>query len=346
MGLDLVTASRNIGADLKRNNITLPPNYSYENALRSAFLKLSQIKNNKGQYALSHCSENSIQAALLAMVLQGLNPGKDQCHFVMFGTNLTLIRGYLGSIMVAKSVDSNISKIKSITIYDGDEIKLQVINGMQIVSNHVQTINTINSRKVIAAYAMAFDHDKNMIDAEFMTWPDIVQAWRMSRNPPVTSSGKLDPDSVHAKFPHTMSEKSVINRLCKRLINTSDDSRLLAITAETDEELDIEDVIAKNGNQKFIDIAPPDASNDVEKEENTVEVVEVVDEVSMSVKQQIETIYGLQKELGRSEDSLRFASEYAGRDLVGLSELTSVEAESYIAALASELENIPKPDWK
>lgn len=76
--------------------IYFPNNYSPENALKSAWLKLQEVKDKNGKLALDVCTKPSIANALLNMIIQGLNPMKNQCYFIPFGNQLTLMRSYFG----------------------------------------------------------------------------------------------------------------------------------------------------------------------------------------------------------------------------------------------------------
>ena len=102
--------------------IYFPNNYSPENALKSAWLKLQEVKDKNGKLALEVCTQPSIANALLNMVIQGLNPMKNQCYFIPFGNQLTLMRSYFGSIAVAKQF-GEIRDITAEVIYVGDKVE-------------------------------------------------------------------------------------------------------------------------------------------------------------------------------------------------------------------------------
>ena len=69
-------------------NIMLPKNYNPGNALKSAFLILSETVDKDKKPVLQSCSQVSICNALLDMCLQGLSPVKKQCYFIAYGGNL------------------------------------------------------------------------------------------------------------------------------------------------------------------------------------------------------------------------------------------------------------------
>lgn len=69
--------------DLKDEGLALPTNYSAQNALKAAYLRLQGVKDRQGRPALTVCSQSSIANALLDMAIQGLSPAKNQCYFIV-----------------------------------------------------------------------------------------------------------------------------------------------------------------------------------------------------------------------------------------------------------------------
>ena len=86
----------------KDKQVEIPQNYSYANALKSAFLKLAETETKDHKPVLTECSKVSIYNALLDMVIQGLNPAKTQCYFIAYGKQLKLVRSYFGTLAIAK----------------------------------------------------------------------------------------------------------------------------------------------------------------------------------------------------------------------------------------------------
>ena len=64
--------------------IALPADYSAENALRSALLIL-QDPDKQGKTLLDNATSHSVAQALFSMAIQGLNPAKRQCSFIVYG---------------------------------------------------------------------------------------------------------------------------------------------------------------------------------------------------------------------------------------------------------------------
>ena len=60
----------------ERGELHFPPNYSAENAMKAAWLKLQETTDRNGKPALQVCTKDSIANALLKMVVYGLTPLK------------------------------------------------------------------------------------------------------------------------------------------------------------------------------------------------------------------------------------------------------------------------------
>ena len=256
--------------------IYFPNNYSPENALKSAWLKLQEVKDKDGKLALEVCTQPSIANALLNMVIQGLNPMKNQCYFIPYGKQLTLMRSYFGSIAVAKQF-GEIKDITAEVIYEGDKVETEIRRGKTIIVSHSRSFENINKAKIMGAYATILYND-NTEESLIMTMDQIRTSWRKS---------KLNPDgkeSTHSQFTEDMSKRTVINKICKYYINTKDDSNLNMIKKAfetSDEEMkeaEVEYEIEANANKELIDVTTEEETIEAEtenpqtvSEENTIE---------------------------------------------------------------------------
>ena len=241
----------------EKNELHLPPNYSAENALKAAWLALQEVTDKDGRRALDVCDRTSIMNSLLKMVIQGLNPAKNQCYFVVFGTKLVLMRSYFGSIHVAKSVNENIEDIVADVVYEGDEFEYEKLRGKTRITTHKQKLENIEKAKIKAAYATVIYKD-GRDESVIMTIDEIKQAWKQSNIHPIDDKGNIKLGTVHDKFMAEMCKKTVINRICKPIFNGSDDSNIIAWYAkQTDADLveaEVEEEIAEKANQELIDV--------------------------------------------------------------------------------------------
>jgi recombination protein RecT len=259
---------------VSRGELHLPPNYSVENAMKSAWLVLQEVTDKDGKLALEVCTRDSVANALLKMVVQGLNPAKNQCYFVVFGKSLVMMRSYFGSIHVAKSVNPEIEDIIPDVVYEGDEFEYEKKRGKTHIISHKQKLENIKKDKIIAAYATVLYKDGGD-ESIVMTMDEIKEAWTMSKVKPIDEKGNIRTGTTHEKFTAEMCKKTVVNRICKHIINGSDDSNLVARYAKaTDADLaeaEVEAEIEENANQEIIDVEFEVADEEPEVEEKVAE---------------------------------------------------------------------------
>lgn len=209
---------------IETGDIRLPQNYSAENAVRSAWLHLQDLKDRNDRPVLEVCTAPSISNAILKMVVQGLSVVKSQCAFIAYGSALTFQRQYQGSIAVAKRV-SDVIDVKANAVYKLDEFEYEVNadTGVKKVLKHKQTLESIDVDNVVGAYAIVKLSD-GTIQHEIMNMKQIRKSWEMGQ-----TKGN---SKAHQNFADEMACKTVINRACKLKIEASDDSDLYADDSE------------------------------------------------------------------------------------------------------------------
>lgn len=262
-----------------RGELTFPENYIPENALKSAYLVLQETTDRNKKPVLQTCSNASIANSLLSMVVQGLNPDKNQCYFIAYGNKLQLQRSYFGSMHVAKTVDPNIEDIYAAAVYEDDDFEYEIKHGKERVIKHTQKLANKDKDKIIGAYATILYKDGKELST-VMTMDQIKQAWSKSSMKPVDDKGNIKPFSTHGQFTEEMAKKTVINRACKYVINSSSDQNIVAKFAkELDSDIaeaEMQMEIGENANQEYLDFDDEDV---IEMEVEEVEEQEVVGEV-------------------------------------------------------------------
>lgn len=227
---ELATVKRDISAQVlakvdtfqRTGELRLPKDYSPENALKSAYIILSDPKNN----LLAKCTKESVATALLKMVTWGLSPLKSQCYFIPYGDKLECTPDYSGNIALAKRY-GGLRSIKANAIFEGDEFEFEVgMDGRRKVIKHKQTLGSIDS-PVVGAYAV-YELEDGTTDTEVMSIDMIHKAW---------GQGATKGNSpAHKNFADQMAQKTVINRACKLLIRSSSDAVLMGADSETELE--------------------------------------------------------------------------------------------------------------
>lgn len=243
--------------ELQKEGLVIPQNYNASNALKSAFFKLQEVKDKLNRPALEVCTKESIANALLDMTVQGLSPAKTQCYFVVYGSQLQLLRSYFGTQTVLKRL-SGVKDIWANVIYKDDVFDYENYHGRERLISH-KTAFENRDKDILGAYAVVQTTEGEEI-LTVMTRKEIETSWGQSK----TSQ------SVHKKFPQEMAKRTVINRAAKAFVNTSDDSDLLieAVNRSTENEYEpqikdmgeiqeVQQEIEQNANTEEIDIQEP-----------------------------------------------------------------------------------------
>ena len=231
----------------KSKDLVLPSDYSAENALQAAWLIiLETIDTVAKKPVLESCTKPSIVNSLLRMLTQGLNPVKKQCYFIPYGGKLSCKRSYFGTMAVARRV-AGATDIYPELIYKGDEFEYEIFRGRKVVTKHTQKLENVNVQNIIAAYCIIEFFGSQESYTEIMTINQIQRAWAKS---PVRQDAE---GSTHKQFPDEMAKRTVVDRACKRLINSSSDRHLFV---EQPAYIEIEeealDEIASNANQELL----------------------------------------------------------------------------------------------
>lgn len=250
--------------------LNLPKDYSVGNAVKSAFLIISEMKNTSNKPILDVVTPASVSQALFNMVVMGLSPMKNQCYFIPYGNELKLSKSYLGNISLAKRY-GDLEDITGRAVFEGDDFQFEIDaeTGRTKLVKHTQTLVSMGSKKVIGAYAfLTLKNGEKYIHV--MSIEQIKDAWNQG-----ATKGK---SPAHTNFPDEMAIKTVENRAVKPLIGTSNDSVLgLGNVVDEDDAIDIvaEDVkheIKTNANKKDIGFKDvEDAKVEEEKPEPVVE---------------------------------------------------------------------------
>jgi len=240
----------------EKRELQLPPNYSADNALKSAWLILQSTKDKNGKLALQVCDKNSIANSLLDMVVQGLSPAKKQCYFVVYSNQLQLVRSYFGTATAVQRVKSVSGAPLAQVVYEDDELEYEIQGANKVIIRHRQKLGNIDKTKIAAAYC-TIPRVNDTSYTEIMTFEEIKQAWKQSRTKVFDDKGNLLSSSTHGKFAQEMAKKTVINRACKGIINTSDDSDILIEafnrTTENEYKNDVQAEIEEEANKEELD---------------------------------------------------------------------------------------------
>ena len=211
--------------------MAFPKDYNVANALTGAYLVLKETVDKDKRPVLESCSQASIVNSLMEMATLALNVNKKQGYFIAYGGKCQFQKSYFGNITLARR--NGLKKISAEIIYEGDTFKYHIVNGEKVIDEHTQDFMNIDNDKIKGAYAVAKMMDGSQI-VEIMNINQLKKAWNQRMG-----GLKEDAASTHTKFKDQMSKKTVINRLCKMIANTSTDGNISEISDRLDQFEDI-----------------------------------------------------------------------------------------------------------
>lgn len=236
--------------------LSFPADYNPTNALMGAYLIMKETTDKNGKCILESCSQASIANSLMDMATLGLNASKKQGYFIAYGGKCQFQKSYFGNITLARR--NGLKTINAEIIYDGDTFKYHIENGMKVIDVHEQDFMNIDNDKILGAYAVAVMDDGRKV-VEVMNINQLKKAWNQRMG-----GLKEDASSTHMKFKDQMAKKTVINRLCKLIGNTSTDGNISEISDRLDEVAEV-------------DMVAEDVAYEIESNANTIEFEEVVE---------------------------------------------------------------------
>lgn len=230
--------------------LNLPENYSVGNAIANAWLTIQDTVDSNKNSALTVCTKESVANALLEMATLGLNPAKKQCYFIVYGNKLGLFVSYFGKCATIKRLKGIDTEPIATIIYEGDEVEIGHNElGEELVERHTTSWSNKLSGKRVGAYATVTAN--GIKRSALMTMEEIKEAWTKNPSP----NNKRD----HVTFEGEFMKRTVINRLIKMILQTSNDDDLLADTLIKNED-------SMYQNEEYTDIT--DFQNSVQEEIN------------------------------------------------------------------------------
>ncbi len=210
------SVSNRVNQLAKEGRLNLPANYSVGNAIASAWLILQNTFDKDKRPVLTSCTKESVANALLDMAIMGLNPAKKQGYFIAYGNQLSWFTSYFGKCAALRRVKGFETEPIATLIYEGDsfELGLNELNE-EIIVNHVKSWEAKVKNNIIGAYATV--KYKGITKSVVMTMREIKEAWSKSKT-----------NVEHKDFTGEYVKRTVINRLVKMLLQTTNDDDLLA----------------------------------------------------------------------------------------------------------------------
>lgn len=210
--------------------LSFPKDYNPTNALMGAYLIMKETTDKNGKCILDSCSKESLANSLMDMATLGLNASKKQGYFIAYGGKCQFQKSYFGNITIARR--NGLKDVNAEVIYEGDTFRYHIEDGMKVIDEHVQDFMNIDVEKIVGAYAVGIMEDGRRV-VEVMNINQLKKAWNQRMG-----GLKEDASSTHTKFRDQMAKKTVINRLCKLIGNTSTDGNIAEVSDRLDEIAD------------------------------------------------------------------------------------------------------------
>lgn len=256
-----------------KGRLNLPKNYSVGNALSSAWLIIQDLKDKNNKPALEVCTKESIANALLEMAILGLNPVKKQGYFIVYGNRLGWFTSYFGKCASIKRLKGIETEPIGTIIYEGDNVEIGYNElGEEIVLSHKTTWENKLKNNRVGAYATVIAN--GIKRSALMTKTEIKESWLKNPSP----SNKRD----HVDFEGEFMKRTVINRLVKMILQTSNDDDLLAETMIKNED-EMYDAIQ----QDYIETTANEVKDEIETKANASEQLSFQEEIKEEKKENI-----------------------------------------------------------
>lgn len=186
---------------------TMPKDYNYVNAIKMSMLKLQELKDKNGNFALDVCTPTSIQTALFQMCCKGLNAGLNQCYLLVRGNQLCLQESYYGKVLMVKRIYPNWNPVP-VVIREDDvfEYTIDPATGKKHIVKHEQKLENID-KGFIGGYMYLPTGDLFML-----TKKQILTNW---------SKSSSREQSVHKTFDEKMVQKTLVHSGCNMIINST-----------------------------------------------------------------------------------------------------------------------------
>ena len=250
---------------------TMPKDYNYVNAVKATMLKLQEVKDKNGKPALEVCTPSSIQSALFAMVVKGLDVSKNQAYLVCYGQQLQLQESYFGKVLQVKRIFPEWEPRPNI-VHEGDTFKYTVNpeTGRRELVEHTQSLENLD-KPILGGYIYLPCADGGK-DLYIMTIKQIIAAWNKSRSGGATAK----------QFPEKMAMKTLVNSGCTMVINSTPSQSTVADNSDDPNAPETEPEYADA--EEVVEVKElPDAPQDVDTE--TGEIKESTQEQAVPAEQ-------------------------------------------------------------
>jgi|LGOV01.1.fsa_nt_gb recombination protein RecT len=261
---------------MKDDRLHLPKNFSLPNAMKSAYLKLQETVDKTGQPVLKSCTETSIVNSLLFTALSGLTCSKDQIYYIAYRNVLKPMVSVFGNIAISQRMSSVEGPPIAKMIYKGDKVDIGENElGEEVITKHERTWDSRMTNEITAAYATI--QVSGIVRSAIMTMPEILESWSKSKT-----------DKEHKLHRSEFVKRTIINRLLKPIIKSSDDSDLAFSAGSSDGSFDKTNVVDDDTGE--VDMTPKEIEDSKKELQETTIKEGQFEEVAEPVKEEINVV--------------------------------------------------------
>lgn len=205
-------ASTWIITDINSGKLPSVAGYNVNVEAESAMMNIMNVTDKNNRYALESCTRESIYSAVRDMAIQGLSVTKSQCYFIAHANKLKFRRSYFGTQTV---FNRNFPYLRAIAnvLFEGDEFEYfyDDVYGFEYIDNIKPKAENRDNPIKLAFGSIIDIRTKERVYGCVMTAKEIKTAW---------SHGQTQ--KVQNEFPQEMAKRTLLNRMLKNYINTSD----------------------------------------------------------------------------------------------------------------------------
>ena len=196
---------------IANKEIKVPEGYDVGSEVTVALMVISQTVDRNNRPALEVCTQASIMTQLRLMAQNGYRMGAKQCYPIVYGTQLQIMPSYFGTIAHLKRLFPEY-EVRANVVHEGDEYEYfynEETECWQIGGLVAKLEN--RDKPIIAVFGLIKNkNNSKVIYSEVMTWKEVLASWSHAKT-----------DKVQKEFPQEMAKRTVIQRMCKGFINTS-----------------------------------------------------------------------------------------------------------------------------
>ena len=206
---------------IANKEIKVPEGYDVGSEVTVALMMIAQTVDRNNRPALEVCTQASIMTQMRLMAQNGYRMGAKHCYPIVYGDKLQIMPSYFGTIAHLKRLFPNY-EVRANVVHEGDEYEYfynEETECWQIGNLRAKLEN--RDKPIIAVFGLIKNRmNSAVVFSDVMTWKEVQASWSHAKT-----------DKVQKEFPQEMAKRTIIQRMCKLFINTSNKIEADAVKA-------------------------------------------------------------------------------------------------------------------